>query len=333
MARASRPVPGHPAGGAHLLRADGHRRARRVAARRRGGHRRPRTEFGRIARGLGEPARDRVPGRAAPVLDAARAGRRRPHRRHLRDQRRCCTVRSSTRSCSRWPSPSGSPRSCCPPCVDQPRRRVPRGCAAAVLVKRLVCIEDLGNVDVLFTDKTGTLTDGRISFMRALGADGAAGRRAAACSGCSAPRPTDGDTVAGGNPLDVALWQAPPPRRADRRSRRTGGSRVLPFDHERRWCRCSSTTPTADALVTKGAPRPSSTAASTSRPRAGRAGARVRRRQPGRRRRQPPCRRRGSAGPRTSSDLHLRGLLVFLDPPKADARRGAAPAGRARASR
>ncbi len=29
-----------------------------------------------------------------------------------------------------------------------------------VLVKRLVCIEDLGNVDVLFTDKTGTLTAG-----------------------------------------------------------------------------------------------------------------------------------------------------------------------------
>lgn len=38
-----------------------------------------------------------------------------------------------------------------------------------VLVKRLVCIEDLGNVNVLFTDKTGTLTEGRISFMRALG--------------------------------------------------------------------------------------------------------------------------------------------------------------------
>ena len=30
-----------------------------------------------------------------------------------------------------------------------------------VLVKRLVCIEDLGDVDVLFTDKTGTLTDGQ----------------------------------------------------------------------------------------------------------------------------------------------------------------------------
>ncbi len=29
-----------------------------------------------------------------------------------------------------------------------------------VIVKRLVCIEDLGNVEVLFTDKTGTLTEG-----------------------------------------------------------------------------------------------------------------------------------------------------------------------------
>jgi Mg2+-importing ATPase len=37
-----------------------------------------------------------------------------------------------------------------------------------VLVKRLVCIEDLGDIDVLFTDKTGTLTDGHISFEQAL---------------------------------------------------------------------------------------------------------------------------------------------------------------------
>ena len=43
-----------------------------------------------------------------------------------------------------------------------------------VLVKRLVCIEDLGNVDVLFTDKTGTLTVGRIDYMRSVPAgDGA----------------------------------------------------------------------------------------------------------------------------------------------------------------
>ena len=39
-----------------------------------------------------------------------------------------------------------------------------------VLVKRLVCIEDLGDIDVLFTDKTGTLTDGHISYERAIDA-------------------------------------------------------------------------------------------------------------------------------------------------------------------
>ena len=43
-----------------------------------------------------------------------------------------------------------------------------------VIVKRLVCIEDLGNVQVLFTDKTGTLTEGRITFERALDPMGAA---------------------------------------------------------------------------------------------------------------------------------------------------------------
>lgn len=37
-----------------------------------------------------------------------------------------------------------------------------------VLVKRLVCIEDLGDLDVLVTDKTGTLTDGRTSLRAAL---------------------------------------------------------------------------------------------------------------------------------------------------------------------
>ena len=37
-----------------------------------------------------------------------------------------------------------------------------------VLVKRLVTIEDLGNIEVLFTDKTGTLTEGAITFDQAL---------------------------------------------------------------------------------------------------------------------------------------------------------------------
>ena len=42
-----------------------------------------------------------------------------------------------------------------------------------VLVKRLVCIEDLGDIDVLITDKTGTLTEGRISLVDAVDPAGA----------------------------------------------------------------------------------------------------------------------------------------------------------------
>ena len=38
--------------------------------------------------------------------------------------------------------------------------------AKKVLVKRLVAIEDLGNIEILFTDKTGTLTEGVITFER-----------------------------------------------------------------------------------------------------------------------------------------------------------------------
>jgi Mg2+-importing ATPase len=94
-----------------------------------------------------------------------------------------------------------------------------------VLVKRLVCIEDLGNIDVLFTDKTGTLTEGRIDYLRSLPAEGtdeaAVLRDGLLC--------TETDSAVGGNPLDRALWAAPGAERPPAYT--TVG--VLPFDHER----------------------------------------------------------------------------------------------------
>ncbi|NKQ55998.1 magnesium-translocating P-type ATPase [Amycolatopsis sp. K13G38] len=180
-----------------------------------------------------------------------------------------------------------------------------------VLVKRLVCIEDLGDVDVLFTDKTGTLTEGRISFMRAVGTDGA---------------PSD-DTVRwgllcsnpDGDPLDTALWESPAAHRFD-----TAGWRKiaeLPFDHERRM---ASVLVEGEGrmLVTKGAPEavlarcsdvpPSARTALDAEFAAGNRVVAV------------------AVRPATGSavtaaderDLRLVGLLVFLDAPK----RGAADA-------
>ena len=78
-----------------------------------------------------------------------------------------------------------------------------------VLVKRLVTIEDLGNIEVLFTDKTGTLTEGVITFDTALDPDGKPSR-AAFLLGLVCNEATVGPKgPVGGNALDLALWSAP----------------------------------------------------------------------------------------------------------------------------
>jgi Mg2+-importing ATPase len=78
-----------------------------------------------------------------------------------------------------------------------------------VLVKRLVCIEDLGDVEVLFTDKTGTLTDGRVRFMRAFGDDGLESSAALVLGlVCNDAVVEDGRAVSG-SALDCALWDSP----------------------------------------------------------------------------------------------------------------------------
>ena len=103
-----------------------------------------------------------------------------------------------------------------------------------VLVKRLVCIEDLGDIDVLFTDKTGTLTEGSLRFMRSAGPDGTADDEPLLLGLlCNEAVVEDGRAV-GGNPLDVALWDSPAAagqRAALARYRRLA---TVPFDHERR---------------------------------------------------------------------------------------------------
>ncbi|HVS05819.1 MAG TPA: magnesium-translocating P-type ATPase [Candidatus Dormibacteraeota bacterium] len=79
--------------------------------------------------------------------------------------------------------------------------------ARSVLVKRLVSIEDLGNIEVLFTDKTGTLTEGRITFEAAVDLHGQPSTEALTLGlVCNSAAVEDGRPV-GGNPLDRALWE------------------------------------------------------------------------------------------------------------------------------
>jgi Mg2+-importing ATPase len=128
-----------------------------------------------------------------------------------------------------------------------------------VLVKRLVTIEDLGNIEVLFTDKTGTLTHGAITFDQSLDP---AGRPATwpLLLGlvCTEATITEHGPV-GGNALDVALWSAPAaqPLAADA----TGGPRayqrlgLAPFEPDRQLASVAvRPTDGTTLLVVKGAP-------------------------------------------------------------------------------
>ncbi|MGV0992155.1 MAG: magnesium-translocating P-type ATPase [Mycobacterium sp.] len=120
-----------------------------------------------------------------------------------------------------------------------------------VLVKRLVCIEDLGDIDILVTDKTGTLTEGRVTLIEAVDPSGAVSESVLRLGLLA----TDVDPGSGGtsaNEMDAALWDSD----GGRRMVTAGAHRLaeLPFDHTRR----AASTLIEDAhgrvLIVKGAP-------------------------------------------------------------------------------
>jgi Mg2+-importing ATPase len=125
--------------------------------------------------------------------------------------------------------------------------------AQSVLVKRLVSIEDLGNIEVLFTDKTGTLTEGRITFAAALDASGTPSPDVLTLGlVCNSAAVEDGQPV-GGNPLDRALWESA----GDLVGRVRGFRRLaeLPFDYDRKLMSVRVISPDgSQQLITKGAP-------------------------------------------------------------------------------
>ncbi|MET8131851.1 magnesium-translocating P-type ATPase [Streptomyces sp. NPDC005251] len=191
-----------------------------------------------------------------------------------------------------------------------------------VLVKRLVCIEDLGDVDVLFTDKTGTLTTGRIEYARAVPVDGQRVERVVRWGLLGTENQTRDAQDVGGNPLDQALWRSP--ATAGERAALDGYTQVavLPFDHERRMVSVLlRDRDGGSSLVTKGAPEtvldrcvdvpPGARDALAAEFSAGNRVVAV------------ATRTVSSAtrdvGPDDERGLTLAGLLVFIDPPKPDA--------------
>ncbi|MFE4833986.1 magnesium-translocating P-type ATPase [Arthrobacter sp. NPDC056691] len=125
-----------------------------------------------------------------------------------------------------------------------------------VLVKRLLAIEDLGNLDVLLTDKTGTLTEGRIGFEEALpvtpGQDAAGQLVELALLCCEADPAEPGASGAGQNPVDAALWEAFPELLPQLAGQHRLGLR--PFDHETRTIQTTVARAGGPVRILKGAP-------------------------------------------------------------------------------
>jgi Mg2+-importing ATPase len=115
---------------------------------------------------------------------------------------------------------------------------------AHVVVKRLGAIHDLGSMDIFCTDKTGTLTEARISLARHVALSGAASERVLDLAWLNS------HFQAGlRNPLDTAIIEYGPPRDQ-------GWAKVdeVPFDFQRRRVSVLVERDACRLLITKGAP-------------------------------------------------------------------------------
>jgi Mg2+-importing ATPase len=120
-----------------------------------------------------------------------------------------------------------------------------RMAARSVIVKRLAAIHDLGAMDVLCTDKTGTLTEARISLVGHPGPQGGDSERALTLALVNS-------SFSSGirSPLDQAVID----NCADQRIKQWEKRDEIPFDFERRCVTVLADSTSERLLIIKGAP-------------------------------------------------------------------------------
>jgi Mg2+-importing ATPase len=123
---------------------------------------------------------------------------------------------------------------------------------ARVVVKRLVSIEDFGNMDILCTDKTGTLTEGKIVLKDYYSLDEKKDPRILSYSLlCNSA--FVGETIAG-NPMDVAIWQYATGNGAREELKTYTRVDEIPFDYQRRMMSVAVKKEKETIFISKGAP-------------------------------------------------------------------------------
>lgn len=122
-----------------------------------------------------------------------------------------------------------------------------------VVVKRLIAVEDLGNMDVLCTDKTGTLTEGNISLYSHVDVNNKASEEVLLYGLVCNSAVVHGKKFFG-NPIDVALWKYA----NEHLKEKVNDFKKLediPFDYERRMMSVVVKKEKKTLLITKGAPQ------------------------------------------------------------------------------
>lgn len=193
-----------------------------------------------------------------------------------------------------------------------------------VLTKRLPAIQNLGSMTILCTDKTGTLTEGRLSFEKAVRADGQEAPDVLGLAWLNSHFES-GFT----NPLDVAILAT---KAGPAELRSFHKLAELPFDFERRMLGILVRTPEGTTrLISKGAPE--AVLERCTRVRSGGVSSTPLDR-PGRERVKALIKSAAASGartiavatrdglaaeslePRSETGLTFEGLLIFSDPPK-----------------
>lgn len=202
----------------------------------------------------------------------------------------------------------------------------------SVLVKRLVSIEDLGDADLLFTDKTGTLTEGEVRLREAVGPTGAPAPELVRLALLTSELQFEHGPMPLGTTLDLAIWRALDPAVAEAELAGAPALARLHFTFERRRASVVIETRGHRRLLCKGAAeevlgRCSTVRVECSRPLAAcrtdveaalgellDAGHRLLALA------ERPVDARDRYSEADETGLELLGFLVFADPPKSDAR-------------
>ena len=124
-----------------------------------------------------------------------------------------------------------------------------------VVVKKLVAIEDLGNIDVLCTDKTGTLTENKITLEKFIDINGKQSEEVLKY-GLLCNSATHEKQKIAGNPIDVSIWEYARSKRNIKEFTDYNQIADIPFDYDRRIMSTIVRRDRKYIMITKGAVEP-----------------------------------------------------------------------------